>query len=116
MLPVMPNTIFFPFSIFMCGIPVAGVIPYTHVDIDDEDSLTERFGRSTERKPLDIAVIRVPRISNFTDFKMCIRDSPCAAHGCLTGGLPHSGVKSLPYHRHAGAFLRDVYKRQLWRR
>ena len=51
-----------------CGIPVAGVIPYTHVDIDDEDSLTERFGRSTERKLLAIAVIRVPRISNFTDF------------------------------------------------
>ena len=38
------------------------------MDIDDEDSLTERFGRSTERKLLDIAVIRVPRISNFTDF------------------------------------------------
>ena len=52
----------------LCGIPVAGVIPYTHVDIDDEDSLTERFGRSKERKLLDIAVIRVPRISNFTDF------------------------------------------------
>ena len=52
----------------LCGIPVAGVIPYTHVDIDDEDSLTERFDRSEERKLLDIAVIRVPRISNFTDF------------------------------------------------
>lgn len=52
----------------LCGIPVAGVIPYTHVDIDDEDSLTERFDRSKERKLLDIAVIRVPRISNFTDF------------------------------------------------
>lgn len=53
----------------LCGVPVAGVIPYTHVDIDDEDSLTERFDRnSTERKLLDIAVIRLPRISNFTDF------------------------------------------------
>ena len=38
------------------------------VVIDDEDSLTERFDRSKERKLLDIAVIRVPRISNFTDF------------------------------------------------
>ena len=52
----------------LCGVPVAGVIPYTHVDIDDEDSLSERFNRSNERKLIDIAVIRLPRISNFTDF------------------------------------------------
>lgn len=52
----------------LCGVPVTGVIPYTHVDIDDEDSLTERFEKSTERKLIDIAVIRLPRISNFTDF------------------------------------------------
>ncbi|MGM9626536.1 MAG: cobyric acid synthase [Faecousia sp.] len=52
----------------LCGVPVAGVIPYTHVDIDDEDSLTERFSRTTERGLIDIAVIRLPRISNFTDF------------------------------------------------
>jgi adenosylcobyric acid synthase len=52
----------------LCDVPVAGVIPYTHVDIDDEDSLTERFDKSTARKLIDIAVIRLPRISNFTDF------------------------------------------------
>ena len=52
----------------LCGVPVAGVVPYTRVDVDDEDSLSERFTRNTARKLLDIAVIRVPRISNFTDF------------------------------------------------
>ena len=52
----------------ICGVPVAGVIPYTHVDIDDEDSLTERFNRSSVSKLVDVAVIRLPRISNFTDF------------------------------------------------
>ncbi|MGM9659962.1 MAG: cobyric acid synthase, partial [Faecousia sp.] len=52
----------------LCGVPVAGVIPYVHVDIDDEDSLSERFTRDTQRKLVDIAVIRLPRISNFTDF------------------------------------------------
>ena len=52
----------------LCGVPVAGVIPYTHVDVDDEDSLSERFSRDTARKLLDVAAIRLPRISNFTDF------------------------------------------------
>lgn len=51
----------------LCNVPVAGVIPYMHIDIDDEDSLSERFDRSTVRKAVDIAVIRLPRISNFTD-------------------------------------------------
>lgn len=52
----------------LCGVPVAGVVPYAHVDIDDEDSLSERFTKNSARKLLDIAVLRLPRISNFTDF------------------------------------------------
>lgn len=50
--------------------PIAGVIPYMHLDIDDEDSLTERFTRKGEAGLVDLAVIRVPRISNFTDFNV----------------------------------------------
>ena len=52
----------------LLGIPVVGVVPYVHLDIDDEDSLSERL----ENKPaalVDIAVIRLPRLSNFTDFR-----------------------------------------------
>lgn len=49
-------------------IPVVGVVPYLTVDIDDEDSLTEKFSKSKEGGIIDIAVIRLPRISNFTDF------------------------------------------------
>lgn len=51
----------------ICGVPVAGVIPYVHLDIDDEDSLSTRFQTGDVRKAVDIAVIRLPRISNFTD-------------------------------------------------
>lgn len=50
------------------GIKVAGVVPYMYLDIDDEDSLTERFAKKDSTGLIDIAVIRVPRISNFTDF------------------------------------------------
>ncbi len=49
-------------------IPVVGVIPYTAVEVDDEDSLTERFSSDQTVKEIDIAVVRLPRISNFTDF------------------------------------------------
>lgn len=48
-------------------IPCAGVVPYMHIDIDDEDSLSERLV-SGEKRDIDIAVISLPRISNFTDF------------------------------------------------
>lgn len=49
-------------------IPVVGVVPYTKLDIDDEDSLSERL-TSGPAKLVDIAVIRLPRLSNFTDFR-----------------------------------------------
>ena len=50
------------------GIPVVGVAPYMRLELDDEDSLTERFHGSQEVSLVDIAVIQLPRISNFTDF------------------------------------------------
>lgn len=52
----------------MTRIPVVGVTPYMQVDIEDEDSLSERFARKNSQGVVDIAVIRLPRISNFTDF------------------------------------------------
>ena len=54
-------------------IPVAGVVPYGHLDIDDEDSLSERFHGGGKKGLVDIAVIRLPRISNFTDFNALAR-------------------------------------------
>ena len=51
-----------------CGIAVVGVTPYLQIEIEDEDSLTERFGSQNDVEQIDIVVIRTPRISNFTDF------------------------------------------------
>ncbi len=52
------------------GIPVIGVLPMLHVDIEDEDSLSDRLNSSQEVKLVDIAVIRLPRMSNYTDFNV----------------------------------------------
>ncbi len=50
-------------------VPVVGTIPYTRLMIDDEDSLSERLVRDSvnQQAIVDIAVVRLPRISNFTD-------------------------------------------------
>ena len=54
-------------------IPVVGVTPYLSVDIEDEDSLAGRLEPARSEGPgkaVDIAVICLPRISNFTDFNI----------------------------------------------
>ena len=71
------------------GKQVLGVVPYLQVDVDDEDSLAPRLGRSPSHKPLDAAVIRLPRISNFTDF------APLEAH-------PQVGVRYVDDPRRLG--------------
>ena len=55
------------------GVPTLGVVPYVHdVALDAEDSLALEGVRPTAERgavadALDIAVVRLPRISNFTD-------------------------------------------------
>lgn len=54
-------------------LPVLGVTPYLPVSLEDEDSLSERLEGRTDTQTvslLDLAVIRLPRISNFTDFNV----------------------------------------------
>ena len=57
-------------------VPILGVVPYMNIDIDDEDSLSERFNKKDVIGLVDIVVIRLPRISNFTDFNSfeCVED------------------------------------------
>ena len=60
-------------------IPLIGVVPYVPgLEIDDEDSISDRLsstGGNNKEACVDIAVIRLPRISNFTDI-IPLEDNP----------------------------------------
>ena len=62
----------------LTGIPVAGVVPMLKVDVDDEDSLAPGLQGRSGCGAVDIAVVRLPHISNFTDF------APLATHPALS--------------------------------
>jgi len=52
----------------LLDLPVLGVIPYEKFALDEEDSLTDRLERPGAEAEIKLAVIRLPRLSNFTDF------------------------------------------------
>lgn len=71
----------------LCGVPVLGVLPYADLAIASEDSLS--IGdKAASRNPIRIAVIRLPRISNFTDFELLERHASVAY---VKPGEPLSG-------------------------
>lgn len=57
----------------LTGRPVVGVVPYGRFDIDDEDSLSERLETKSAPALVNIAVVKLPRLSNFTDFSALSR-------------------------------------------
>ena len=71
----------------LCGIPVLGVLPYLSLPLPSEDSLSIGDKKAHDR-PVRIAVIRLPRISNFTDFE-CLERSATVVY--VSPGFPLTG-------------------------
>jgi adenosylcobyric acid synthase len=67
------------------GLPVLGLIPwYYHIDIDSEDGMPLDVAIDPPTGPrgdlVNIAVIRLPHISNFTDFNPLVREKAVNLH------------------------------------
>ena len=60
----------------LCGVPVLGVIPYFHdIHVEEEDSVSLALKtRQAERGKVNIAVVLLRHLSNFTDFDVLEHD------------------------------------------
>lgn len=53
----------------LTGVPILGVLPYGDFDLEEEDSLTEKYHyKSQKEKAIQIAVVQIKHLSNMTDF------------------------------------------------
>jgi adenosylcobyric acid synthase len=80
----------------LTGIPVLGVLPYLDLAIPSEDSVSLGDKRSRpEEQMVEIAVIKLPRISNFTDFEPLERSAQVRYVG-LSEDLGHPDAIIIP--------------------
>ncbi|HMK46367.1 MAG TPA: cobyric acid synthase [Methanocella sp.] len=53
----------------LTGVPVLGIVPYSGLRIPSEDSVSIDDKRQDDSMGIDVAIVRFPLISNFTDFE-----------------------------------------------
>ena len=81
----------------LLNIPVIGVIPWMDVDIEDEDSVTERFQRSAGQGQIRAAIVQLPHISNFTDFSLLAGEADvCVTYASRPSELKDADIILLP--------------------
>ena len=81
----------------LLNIPVIGVIPWMDVDIEDEDSVTERFQRSAGQGQIRAAIVQLPHISNFTDFSLLAGEPDvCVRYASRPSELKDADIILLP--------------------
>jgi adenosylcobyric acid synthase len=54
----------------LINVPVLGVLPYFDIQIEDEDSVSERFRSTSKNGEITVEVLYLPHVSNFTDFNV----------------------------------------------
>ncbi len=95
----------------LTGVPVLGVMPYLDLDIPSEDSVS--LGDKKARpagEQVEIAVIRLPRISNFTDFEPLERKAR-VRYVRLSEPLGHPDAIIIPGTKNTVSDLREMQEK-----
>lgn len=95
-------------------IPVLGVVPWMDVELEDEDSVTERFERMAGQGDLDVAVVKLRHISNFTDFQsLALQPGVKVRYAQTAKELEHADLIVLPGTKNTMEDLIDLRNRGL---
>lgn len=97
----------------LTGVPVVGVIPYFRdIHIEEEDSVSlEAKPASARVGAVNVAVVRLPRMSNFTDFNALERDGRFHVYYTLDPAeIAKADVVILPGTKNTIADLQAMYE------
>ena len=95
-------------------IPVLGVVPWMDVELEDEDSVTERFRRQSGSGDIDVVVVKLRHISNFTDFQSLALQPGCKLRYAESAGdLEHADLIVIPGTKNTIEDLIDLRNRGL---
>ena len=79
------------------GVPVLGVVPWMDVQLEEEDGETARLHLQQGTGDIDVAVVRLPHISNFTDFQaLALHPRARVRYVCAPAELEGADVVVLP--------------------
>ncbi|WP_424359809.1 cobyric acid synthase [Methanocella sp. MCL-LM] len=91
----------------LTGVPVLGIVPYSGLRIPSEDSVSIDDKRPAGMLDLDIAIVRFPLISNFTDFETLERIAR-VRYVPLDGGLGRPDIVILPGSKNTVSDLKEL--------
>ncbi|MDO4534879.1 MAG: cobyric acid synthase [Clostridium perfringens] len=100
----------------LIGVKVLGVMPYFNLDIEDEDGVSDKIkNKNTKESTLDIAVIRLKHMSNFTDFNSFNRVSGVSIRYVKTiDELKNPDIIILPGTKNTLSDLRELKNKGLF--
>ncbi|NOQ26047.1 MAG: cobyric acid synthase [Bacteroidales bacterium] len=98
----------------LTGIPVVAIVPYyNHIQIDDEDSVVlDKKQTSANHSKINIAVVLLRHMSNFTDFNILEKDERCHLYYATNpNDLDDADIIILPGSKNTIDDLLDLRKR-----
>ncbi|MGL5123307.1 MAG: cobyric acid synthase [Fusobacteriaceae bacterium] len=94
----------------MINIPIVGVVPFTHMDIEEEDGLSAKFQQKKKNKGIKISIIKNKRISNFTDFDpFNIYDDVTVKYITSSGEIGNEDLIIIPGSKNTIEDLKDLH-------